>query len=139
MRLQTIRDGLAAQLRTNLTERAPTVFAYDPEARTGHNITILPADEYVTFQTIGPNWEANILLDLRIEVPGRLADAQIAMDDYLSAGTGSASSVIDAVHLSSTLGGLVEDCSCISVDGPDLTVDPLTAVVHVRIMTSRGA
>jgi hypothetical protein len=133
--LQAIREALAAQIRTNVA-RSVTVFAYDPEARSGHNITIIPAAEYIIFSTIGSNWGTVVNFDIRVEVPGRLADSQIAVDDYLSAGTGNTSSVIDAVH--GTLGGLVEDCIVTSVDGSDLTVDPLTVVLHVQVMTSRG-
>ncbi len=103
-----------------------------------HNITIIPADEYLAQETIGPAYEMFLQLDLRIEVPGRLKDSQIAMDDYLSTGSGSTSSVVDAVLTDTTLGGMVDDTYFLGVDGPDLTVDPLTALVHFRFMVSRG-
>lgn len=133
--LKAIREALATQIKDNVA-RSPTVYAYDPESRAQPCITIIPSSEYITFTTMGVNWSAFANFDLRVEVPGRLADSQIAMDDYISAGTGNTSSIIDAIH--GTLGGLVEDCIVTSVDGPDLTVDPLTAVVHVQVMTSRG-
>jgi len=136
MRLQAIREALAVSLG-NLA-RKPTVFAYDPEGRSGHNITVLPGVEYVTPESIGQNYELCIYLDLRIEVPGRLADSQIAMDDYLSTGTGSTSSVVGAVLANPKLGGLVEDVIYLGCDGPNLDVDPITALVHFRYMTSRG-
>jgi len=133
--LKAIRKALAEQINANL-ERKITVYAYDPESRAQPCITIIPSTEYITFTSMGVNWSAFANFDLRVEVPGRLADSQIAMDDYISAGTGNTSSIIDAIH--GNLGGLVEDCNVASIDGPDLTVDPLTAVVHVQVMTSRG-
>ena len=136
MRLQAIREALDTALSS--LARSPTVFAYDPGDRSGHNITILPGVEYITLETIGSNYELCIYLDLRIEVPGRLADSQIAMDDYLSTGAGSTSSVVDAVLANPKLGGLVEDVIYLGCDGPNLDVDPLTALVHFRYMTSRG-
>lgn len=136
MRLQSIREALATAL--NSLARKPSVFAYDPEGRSGHNITIIPGVEYITPETIGRNYEICLYLDLRIEVPGRLADSQIAMDDYLSTGAGSTSSVVDAVLAIPKLGGLVEDVIYLGCDGPNLDVDPLTALVHFRYMTWRG-
>jgi len=136
MRLQAIREALDTALSS--LARQPTVFAYDPESRSGHNITILPGTEYITPESIGQNYELCIYLDLRIEVPGRLADSQIAMDDYLSTGTGSTSSVVGAVLANPKLGGLVEDVIYLGCDGPNLDVDPITALVHFRYMTSRG-
>ncbi len=136
MRLQAIREALAVSLG-NLA-RKPTVFAYDPEGRSGHNITVLPGVEYITLETINQNYEICLYLDLRIEVPGRLADSQIAMDDYLSTGTGSTSSVVTAVLANPKLGGLVEDVIYLGCDGPNLDVDPITALIHFRYMTSRG-
>jgi len=138
MRLQAIREALDTALSS--LARQPTVFAYDTEGRSGHNITILPGTEYITPESIGQNYELCIYLDLRIEVPGRLADSQIAMDDYLSTGAGSTSSVVDAVLLpaNAKLGGLVEGVIYLGCDGPNLDVDPITALVHFRYMTSRG-
>lgn len=135
--LQAIRVALATQISANVA-RQPSVFAYDPENRSGHNIVIKPAADYVAyFGTMGPNGTADILLEIDIEVPGRLADSQIAMDDYLSAGTGNDSSVVDAIHANKTLGGLVDNCVCLTADGPDLTVDPLTARLHVQIIVHK--
>lgn len=135
MRLQTIREALKAKLQD--LERSPTIFDYDPEARTGHNITVIPADEYIVQETIGDDYGIGLQFDLRIEVPGRLKDSQIAMDDYLSTGAGSTSSVIDAI-LTGAISDGVEDVMFLGVDGPDLDVDPLTAVVHFRFMVTRG-
>lgn len=135
--LQAIREALATQIGDTVA-RHPSVFAYDPEGRSGHNIVIRPADDYVAyFGTMGPNGLSDILLEVDIEVPGRLADSQIAMDDYLSAGTGNDSSVVDAIHANRTLGGLVDDCVCLTADGPDLTVDPITARLHVQIIVAK--
>lgn len=142
LNLQPIREALATQIRNNVV-RSPSVFAYDPESRSGHNIVIKPASSYVAyFGTMGPNGLSDILLDIDIEVPGRLADSQIAMDDYLSAGTGNGSSVVDAIHVrdasgNRSLGGLVDDCVCLTADGPNLDADPLTARLHVQIMVHK--
>jgi len=136
MRLQAIREALDTALSS--LARSPTVFAYDPGDRSGHNITILPGVEYITLETIGSNYELCIYLDLRIEVPGRLADSQIAMDDYLSTDTTSLSSVVNAVLANPRLGGLVEDVIYLGCDGPNLDVDPLTALVHFKYLASRG-
>lgn len=135
--LQPIREALATQITANLT-RKPSVFAYDPEAHSGHTIVIRPAADYIAyFGTMGPNGMADVLLDVVIEVPGRLADAQIAMDDYLSAGTGNGSSVVDAIHSDRTLGGLVQDMVCLTADGPNLETDPITARLHVQIIAKK--
>lgn len=135
--LQAIREALAAQISANLA-RKPSVFAYDPEGRSGHNIVIRPASNYVAyFGSMGPNGVSDILLEIDIEVPGRLADSQIAMDDYLSAGTGNGSSVVDAIHKDRTLGDLVDDCVCLTADGPDLEADPVTARLHVQIIVHK--
>lgn len=136
MNLQLIRAGLATKMG-NLT-LDPSVFSNGPQSRVGHNIRVVPASEYIVPETIGAVKDFGLMFDIVVEVPGRLDDSQIAMDEYLSTGTGATSSVIDAVLLDGTQGGTVDATYLIGVDGPDLNADPLTAVLHFRFMVSRG-
>lgn len=136
--LQTIREALATQIG-NYLARGTSVFAYDPGDSTYPRIVVNPASSYVAyFGTMGPNGIADILLDVVIEVAvTQLASAGIAMDDYLSAGTGNTSSVVDAIHSDRFLGGVVADCVCLTADAPDLSADPITAVLHVQIIVHK--
>ena len=137
--LQPIREALASQIAGYL-QRDGTVFAYDPGDHTQPAIVIRPAAAYVAyFGTMGPNGDADILLDVDIEVAtAQPASAGIAMDDYLSAGTGNTSSVIDAIHSDRTVAGTVGDCVCLTADAPVERDDGvLVGTVHVQIIVRK--
>jgi hypothetical protein len=137
--LQAIREALAAQI-AGYMQRDGTVHPYEPGDHVQPAVVIRPADPYVAyFGTMGPNGISDILLDVDIEVAAaQSASAAKAMDDYLSAGTGNTSSVVDAIHSDRTLAGVVGDCVCLTADAPIERDDGvLVATVHVQIIVSK--
>lgn len=137
--LQAIRVALATQISANLA-RGTSVHPYDPGDHTQPAVVIRAADDYIAyFGTMGPNGVSDILLDVDVEVAAaQSASAYIAMDDYLSAGTGNDSSVVDAIHSDRTLGGVVGDCICLTADGPTERDDGvLVGTVHVQIIVAK--
>jgi len=137
--LKAIREALANQIAGYL-QRDGTVHAYDPGDHRLPAIIIRPADDYIAyFGTMGPSGIADVLLDIDIEVAtAQAASAGIAMDDYLSAGTGNMSSVVDAIHSDRKLGDVVADCVCLTADAPVEGEDGvLVATVHVQIIVSK--
>lgn len=138
--LQVIRKALANQIGGYL-QRDGTVHPYDPGDHRLPSIIIRPADDYIAyFGTMGPSGIADILLDVDIEVAtAQAASAGIAMDDYLSAGLGNNSSVVDAIHSDRQLGGTVADCVCLTADAPVERVEDgvLVATIHVQIIVTK--
>lgn len=137
--LFAIREALANQIVAHVS-RPISGHPYDPGDHTQPAVVIRAASEYVAyFGTMGPNGEADILLDVDIEVAStQSSSAGIAMDDFLSAGTGNTSSVVDAIHFDKTLGGLVANCVCLTADAPVERDDGvLVGTVHVQIIVAK--
>jgi hypothetical protein len=137
--LQAIREALANQIQAHVA-RSISAHPYDPGDHTQPAVVIRPATDYIAyFGTMGPNGDADVLLEVDIEVAtAQPASAGIAMDDFLSAGTGNTSSVIDAIFFDKTLGGLVDNCIALTADGPVERDDGvLVATVHVQIIVTK--
>lgn len=130
--LPTIREALAAQLKANIA-RDVTVRAYPPAAA-GPSITIRSAsdflDYWVSFSAAGLS---TVRFDLVIDPGGAdLESALRRLDDFLSAGTGNGSSVLDAVLADLSLGiaGATTHIQGASADS-DSASGVVTVEVHV--------
>jgi len=109
--IQAIRRALAATIKASIT-RTPNVYAYLPESPALPCIAVTADDPYANyFQTLGMNPECDLRFLVRACASGRAEDAMILIDDLLSAGTGTTSSIVDAIRANPTLDGLVEACN----------------------------
>jgi len=132
--LREIREALAATIRDGV-ERETTVLAYRAVSSSFPLIVLEPDSDYVDYwQSFGASGIAVVRLSVVI-VPGKADEsARIRLDDFLSAGTGNGSSVVDAVVADPTLGGVVRtvQVGAVSVsdgDGGPVAVIPVTVFV----------
>lgn len=128
--LGDIRNALAATITAGV-DRQTNVYPYgvgDPKLPC---ITIEPdSGDYVDYWlTFGSAGLAAVRLVLVLEPGGNdPVSAGIALDDYLSAGTGNGSSVIDAVLADRTLG--LAGCDCVITSA---TVDATTVTARLSV------
>lgn len=119
LNLGEIRSALATQIR-NHVERGVNVYdGYTPSSPNPPCVLIGPErDVYLTYsETFSRTGVAYVHLRLTVAVTsGPDTDGQRTLDEFLSAGTGEANSVIDAIYVDPTLGGLVSACFVQSVD-----------------------
>ena len=135
--LSAIREALKAQLDTNITGREVDVKAYRVTgAKVYPRITIEsdPGDFLDYWLTGTSAGLATVRLVMVLEA-GALNDDGFAdessrrrVDDFLSCGTGNASSIIDAVMADVSLGGVVATCHI-----PRAEVDDATATARLPI------
>jgi len=119
LNLGEIRTALADQIR-NHVERGVNVYdGYTPSSPTPPAVLIGPdPDVYITYhETFSATGLAHVHLRLTVAVPpGPDVDGQKTLDEFLSAGTGEANSVLDAILTDKTLGGTVGSCVVQSVE-----------------------
>lgn len=129
--LADIRAALKAQLVANL-DRETNVYANPVLSPQPPSVTIWAADDYVDYWlSMGGNGLAAVRFTLELDPgAGDYESQSIRLDDYLSAGTGNNSSVIDAIHADRTLGDVVDDCVILTCE---VTRDPLMARLPVEI------
>lgn len=107
--LSEIREAMATQIRNNITREA-TVKPYpDGKVAPGESITITAAPSYVPeyWVTMSSSGFARASFILELDPWKSGADVKsrhTRRDDYLSAGTGNDSSIIDALMSDPTLG-----------------------------------
>ena len=134
--LGDIRNALAATI-TNGVDRQTNVYPYpvgDPKLPC---ITIEPdTGDYVDYWlTFGSAGLAAVRLVLVLEPGGNdPVSAAIALDDYLSAGTGNGSSVIDAVLADRTLG--LAGCDCV-ITSAQVDATTVTARLSVSVTINK--
>jgi hypothetical protein len=133
--IQTIRRALAGQISENVTA-TPNIYAYIPSAPKLPCLGISAGEPYVHYSTTMGHPEADLHLLVRVITAGRAEDAMVFLDDMLSAGSSTTSSIVDAIRQDPTLGGLVEQCvpsaSSMVAEGEDNTTG-FQAVVPVDI------
>lgn len=128
--LGEIRNALATTIADGI-DRQTNVYAYpvgDPKLPC---ITIEPdSGDYVDYWlSFGAAGLSAVRLVLLLEPGGNdPVSAGIALDDYLSAGTGNGSSVIDAVLADRTLG--LTRCDCVITSA---SVDPVTVTARLSV------
>lgn len=132
LRLSEIREALAEQLRSNIS-RDVTVRAYPP-AGAAPSITVESASDYldywVSFTSSGI---ARARFVLAVDPGGSDYESSLRrLDDFLSAGIGSESSVVDALMSDTTLG--VEELNA-HIDG--VSSSDNTAEVSVSIHVAK--
>jgi hypothetical protein len=132
--IAVIRKALADQIRQNM-QRDFTVRPYPPRS-SGPSITVVAANDFldywVTYSAAGL---ARVRLDLIIDPAGSdIESSHRRLDDVLSAGAGNGSSVIDALMVDTTLGGVVDVAHIQSVS---VDTETITAVASVEIHVNK--
>lgn len=127
--LRDIREALATQIRDAVAE--PTnVYAYRVDNPQPPYIIVDPDAEYLDYfagGTFGSAGMSKARFSLEINPASNDTEsAGIALDDYLSAGTGNPSSVIDAIMANPTLG--LTGCT---VHEFGVLVDPLAVTARL--------
>lgn len=108
--LQTIRGALATQLRAFVSSQVNVYDGYIPDSPTPPAIIVGPdPDTYITYhESFSQTGLAAVHFRLTvITPPGPGVDGQIALDSFLSAGTGTTNSVLDALDADRTFAGTV--------------------------------
>ena len=141
LNLRAIREAIKAQLDAAGFDRSVTVYAYHPGSLTFPCIIVRPASDYVGyFTTFGENGLADVQFEIEIQTTGRVIDAQMALDDWLSVGSGATSSLVDALMADVTLGGAVQTCRLLSAGGyPDVELSdgPLSVRLPLEVTINK--
>lgn len=143
--LQTIREALETRLSTYLASgsRQTNVYAYPPETLQYPAIGIHTGEgDYITYwETMSDSGVASVRFVIRIYAAARYVDAQMAVDAYLSAGSGFTSSIVNAILADKTLGGTVETCRLLEARGlvPDEVTGGWVADVPIEIYARKVA
>ena len=123
--LQTIRTAVETRLSTGITGRQVTVLPNPPLDIDGTYpcICVVPGSDqgpYISyFETFSNNGKALVRFTLRLYVSAAdQVSAQIAMDAFLSYGSGFTSSILGAFLGDRTLGGAVDDCIILTASAP---------------------
>jgi hypothetical protein len=136
--LTPIRVALAEQIGHYLDDPA-NVTAYPGIIADAYPLIEVdfPDGDYVSyFETMGPNGNADILLEVNIwcSTGAGLESSAMQLDNYLSVGLYNNSSVVDAVMSDRTLGGLVSDCVALTAGDVGRFSDGFKGTVHVMII-----
>lgn len=133
--LNTIRTALETRLQTYLNSgsRPTTVYAYPPDSPSFPSIGIVPGEgDFITYyETMSDSGISSVRLVIRLYLSARFIDAQMAIDDYLSAGSGFTSSILNAILADKTLGTTVDTCIIREVRG--VSFDEMTGQWTVDI------
>lgn len=135
-----IRDGLKDRLATVSGVRCYDTLPEKPEAPAA---VVSPKDPFIEYQSafgkgcVELHFDV-VLLTTRSQGGER---AQDSLDAYLSAGTGQASSLIDALHGGRTLGGKCDDLVVRTAEGYGTTqiggIEFVTARLTVDVIADR--
>lgn len=134
--LSEIRAALGNQIRTNI-DREINVYDVPHGDYSYPAITIGHAPDYLDYWlTMGSAGHSAVRFILRVETGGTTSEsATIALDDYLSAGTGNGSSIIDALMADQTLGlaGCTSHIRGVTVDPLSITAELLVEVTIKKV------
>jgi hypothetical protein len=121
MDLAAIRDGLADAIRTL---PGVTVYKTPPTSVNPPAVVIHSGEPLVEYHTANARGLATVRLNVSVLV-SRADDTRAvqALDGYLSSGTGSDRSLIDAIEADRTLGGAVDSLAVESASGPFANTD----------------
>ena len=139
--LQAIREALAAQVRANVAKNI-NVYAYDTlSSGTFPAINVQATNPYVTYhESFGDRALAGV--ELVLEIITTSADglsAHLLMDALLSPGLANSASVLEAVEVDPTLGGVVANCWASSVSAPRLDESGhLVAELQVHVIANKS-
>lgn len=136
--LSEVRTALADQIRAGLA-RDTNVYSHPHGSYAIPAITIDAASDYLDyFVTMTGAGFAAARFVVRVEPKGSsvtdrppdVKSAAIALDDYLSAGAGNGSSIIDAIYADKTLG--LTGCTC-QVSSVTVNTESMTAELAVEV------
>jgi hypothetical protein len=144
--LKVIREAVETRLAnvTNGVRGRPTnIYAHPPRFPPPPWIGVKPGvgGEYVAyFETFGRGGKATVLLTIEVGIVASEISQQIAMDDYLSVGSGFTSSIVDALLADVTLGGAVDTIKIGNATEPqweDSDRDVLIARIPLEIVATK--
>lgn len=136
LNLRAIKVAAADQIRDYI-DRKPDVRPFRTRGA-GDNAITIEVTDITQFETFGPAGYSKITANLKIWCNAADDDsAEIAMDDYLSAGTGNGSSIADAINSDKTLGGVVESCAVLELGTIEDEGDDFTALIPLEIYTKK--
>lgn len=127
--ISEIREALAAQLVANLDRETNVSIRGETKPSPCITIDFAPSD-YIVYDRSFGNTSIDVEFELMIDANG--SDKQsitLRIDDYLSAGRGNNSSIVDAIDVDNTLGDVVEDCHAVSA-----RVDRETGLAYMRVV-----
>ena len=130
--ISEIRAALADQIRNNI-KRDTNVYAYAHGDYQYPAITVDYGSQFIQFfRTYSADGLSLLRFAVRVETSGLDKEsAAIALDDYLSAGTGNGSSLADAIMSDRYLG--FGETAGVSVQVTDLEVDPVTTTAEFTV------
>ena len=135
----TIHVALADQIRDYI---AADVNVYPWPHRTPDlpAVSIWPGAEYLAYiGTFGPNGIADMMLEVVVQQSAADDESEFKfLSDLLAVGTGAGSSIMDAVHLDRSLGGLVEDAVVLTALWNADPTQPITARLPVQIILKKS-
>ena len=138
--LYGIHVALAEQVRESIEGRGVNVYAWPQRSPANPSITVYPGTEYAAYVgTFGSAGLADIMLELVVEFASIDDESEfLLLSDLLSAGTGHAWSLFDAVHRDHTLGGVVADAVVLRAEWPADPEAPLQARLPVQIIVNKS-
>lgn len=137
LKLSTVREAIGAQLRLNLDRETNVDIDGAGMPAPVVRLVLQPSDPIDYWLTMSPDGaEVGGLSEIRFDIivdPGGVDQSSvIRLDDYLSVGTGNASSIIDALLADKTLGGVVETIHVSGVSGYDAV--NVTATLPLQVV-----
>lgn len=114
--LADIRTALKAQLMGGALEREINVSLYgEPTEPPALYLWPTESGDYITYDQSFGNVAVDVEFELEIDASGSdSGSVWVRIDDFLSAGVGNPSSIVDAINADPTLGGVVESCRPVS-------------------------
>ena len=106
--LSTIRAAIGAQLRANIDREVNIDVDGEGKPAPVVRVELQASDPIDYWLTMTGNGIAEVRFDLVVDVANVDQSAVRRLDDFLSVGTGNNSSIIDALLVDKTLGGVVE-------------------------------
>ena len=140
MDLRVAAVALADQLRAGV-DADVTVVAYPAEDTIPvPRVSVIPDRNVVDYvETFSSGGLSTVRLLVKVETGGDSNEsAMVRVSEFLSVGSGFASSVSDAVMRDRTLGGRVDDAIVLDAEMPDPEGEPGVAYVGVQVRMSKS-
>ena len=129
--LEAIREAIGAQLRENLDEE--TNVDIDGAGMPAPVVSLVLDEPPTYYLSFGPSGIGSVRFSVRIDPAGNDQSAVRRLDRYLSVGTGNNSSVIDALKVDPTFGGIANTFEVVPGEYDPIGVAAeLLVTVHVN-------
>lgn len=132
--LQLTFRELATQIKRKVSSGGREINAYPFPVLDPHYpcVTVYPV-EVNHFSTFGSGGICELSVRLKVEVDADKESMGILLCDFLSIGTGNASSIFDAIHADQNLNGTAETCVALTAEWGDHDTEPGVAWIPVEI------